>query len=130
MSREFNNPPESLKLFVKSASTTMELASSAIESADAGDCRNASRFAFRMSEEFGVVRGIMNRITADIRSSEGKQQEELHVLLSAMRQDFDFLQKSKGDVFRKFAKRCACSVSSPELPSEFTIRPGDGEEDD
>jgi hypothetical protein len=128
MSREIDehDPDESLKAFVKSAETTMDLAASATEHAQMGDCRNASRFAFRASEEIGAVRGVMGQVATEIRLTKNEEEKKrLQKTLEIMRDDFAVIEQARTGMFQNTSR---CFGGAP-IPFAVTTRPADGEED-
>jgi hypothetical protein len=119
------DPAMTLQAFVKSAESAVELASTAIEHADKGDCSNANRFAFRATEEIGSVRGLMTQIATEIRITKNKHEKaKLKHALSAMRHDLLALEGIKTEMFSK-----RCFRGTEPLPFAVTSRPSDGEED-
>lgn len=119
------DPEMTLQAFVKSAESTIELASTAIEHADKGDCHNAGKFAFRASEELGSVRGLMTQIATEIRTTKNKgEKAKLKNVLAAMRHDLLALEGVKTAMFSK-----KCFRGTEPMPFAVTSRPSDGEED-
>jgi hypothetical protein len=120
------DPEMTLQAFVKSAGSAIELASTAIEHADKGDCINANKFAFRASEEIGSVRGLMTQVATEIRITKDKQEKaKLKHALGAMRHDLLALEGVKAEMFSK-----QCFRGKEPLPFAITSRPSDGEEDE
>jgi hypothetical protein len=119
------DPEMTLRAFVKSAESTIELASTAIEHADKGNCNTANKFAFRATEELGAVRGLMTQIATEIRVTKNKSEKmKLKHALSVMRQDLLALESVKAEMFSK-----PCFRGMKPLPFAVTSRPSDGEDD-